>query len=331
MRNILKSKVYLLFFLITSTLVIGTGGYMLIEEFDFLEAFYMTVITISTTGFGEVHPLTDGGRIFTILLLIFTLGVFAYSIGSISSYLLDGDFMVLLRKRRIRKQAKKMENHVIICGYGRNGRKASEMFTLHKTPFIVIERKHELCMELREKNIPVFEESALEDEVLLSAGILNARALMCALPDDTDNLYVVLSAREMNPKLHIISRASNDSVEKKLKIAGATEVIKPDFLGGMHMAYLIINPDVKEFIDFVTHDAENMFHEIDLELYTKLWEKPIRELRKHNALDISIVGLKNNTGGYTVNPPEDTLMTRHQQLIVLATTQQLEAFKHNFA
>lgn len=331
MRNLLKSKIYLLFFLIISTLIIGTGGYMLIEDFSLLEAFYMTVITISTTGFGEVKPLTDEGRVFTILLLIFTLGVFAYSIGSISSYLLDGDFMVILRKRRVRKKVKKMENHVIICGYGRNGRKAAEVFTLHKTPFVVIERKHELCMELREKNIPVFEESALEDEVLLSAGIMDARALMCALPDDTDNLYVVLSAREMNPHLHIISRSSNDSVEKKLKIAGATEVIKPDFLGGMHMAYLIINPDVKEFIDFVTHDAENMFHEVDMELYMKLWDKPLRELRKHDKLDISIVGMKNNNGQYIVNPAEDTILHRSQHLIVLATTQQLDAFKQHFA
>lgn len=331
MKNILKSKIYLLSLLVASILIVGTAGYMLIEGYSFLNAVYMTVITISTTGFKEITPLSPTGQVFTIFLILFTLGVFAYSVGSISSYILDGDFLVLLRKRRIRKTTKKMENHVIICGYGRNGRKAAELFLLHKIPFVVIERKHELCMQLREKNIHVFEESALEDEVLLSAGIERAKALMCTLPDDTDNLYVVLSAREMNKNLHIISRASTDSVEKKLLIAGATEVIKPDFLGGMHMAYLVINPDVKEFIDFVTHDAETMFHELDMELFTKLWEKKLIELRKHPELDISIVGLKNKDGKYTVNPSGDTVLHRTQRLIILATNQQLNQFKKTFA
>lgn len=331
MKNILRSKIYLLFFLIIAILTVGTVGYMFFEGYDFLDALYMTVITISTTGFKEVAPLSTNGRIFTICLIIFTLAVFAYSLGSISSYLLDGDFLVLLRKRRIRKKVKRMENHVIICGYGRNGRKAAELFMLHKIPFVVIELKHELCVEMREKNIPVFEESALNDEVLVSAGIESAKALMCALHDDTDNLYVVLSAREMNKSLQIISRSSNDSVEKKLRIAGANDVIKPDFLGGMHMAYLVINPDVKEFIDFVTHDAETMFHELDMELYMKLWDKKLIELRKHPDLDISIVGLKNNSGEYTVNPAGETILERKQRLIILATNPQLEKFNSTFA
>lgn len=331
MKNILRSKIYLLFFLIISTLLVGTLGYMFFEGYAALDALYMTVITISTTGFKEVAPLSTNGRIFTIFLIISTLAVFAYSLGSISSYLLDGDFLILLRKRRVRKKVKRMENHVIICGYGRNGRKAAELFMLHKIPFVVIELKHELCVEMREKNIPVFEESALNDEVLISAGIERAKSLMCALHDDTDNLYVVLSAREMNRNLHIISRASNDSVEKKLKIAGASDVIKPDFLGGMHMAYLVINPDVKEFIDFVTHDAETMFHELDMELYMKLWDKKLIELRKHPDLDISIVGLKNINGDYTVNPTGDTVLERKHRLIILASNPQLDKFNRTFA
>lgn len=331
MKSILRSKIYLLIFLIVLTLVGGTIGYMFFEGYSLLDAVYMTVITISTTGFKEVEPLSTNGRIFTIFLIIFTLGVFAYSIGSISSYLLDGDFMVLLRRRRAKKIVKRMENHVIICGYGRNGRKAAELFLLHQIPFVVIELKHELCMELREKNIAVFEDNALNDDVLLAAGINRARSLMCALHDDTDNLFLVLSAREMNKDLHIISRASKDNVEKKLLIAGANDVIKPDFLGGMHMAYLIINPDVKEFIDFVTHDAETMFHELDMELYMKLWDKKLIELRKHPELDVSIVGMKNNKGEYTVNPQGDTTLHREMRLIILATHRQLEKFKKIFA
>jgi voltage-gated potassium channel len=331
MRSILKSKIYLLVILISSTIAVGTAGYMLVEGYTFLEALYMTIITLSTTGFGEIRPLSAGGRIFTILLLILTLSILAYSLGSLSSYLMDGDFMLLLRKRRVRKKTKHMENHIIICGYGRNGRKAAEMLAVHNLPFVVIEQNHTRAAALREKNIPVYEESALEDEVLKAAGIEHAKALLCALPDDTDNLYVVLSAREMNKGLTIISRASNDSVEKKLKIAGASDVVKPDTIGGTHMAQLVINPDVKEFIDFVSYDAENAFKEVDVNKYEKLWGKSLLQIRKHADLDISVVGLKNEDGKYIVNPPSDLVLTKELQLIIMATTEQLKKFKQHFS
>ncbi len=331
MKNILRSKIYLLSFLIIATLTVGTTGYMFFEGYGFLDALYMTVITISTTGFKEVAPLSTSGRVFTIFLIIAALAVFAYSLGSISSYLLDGDFLVLLRKRRVRKKVKRMENHVIICGYGRNGRKAAELFLLHKIPFVVIELKHELCAEMREKNTPVFEEDALDDEVLIAAGIKKAKALICALHGDTDNLYVVLSAREINKNIRIISRASTDNVEKKLIIAGASNIIKPDSLGGMHMAYLVIHPNVKEFMDLITCDAEALFHELDMELYAKLWDKKLIELRKHPDFDISIVGLKNNEGKYIVNPSGNVVLERSHKLIILAATPQLDNFNNTFA
>src|SRR5215212_2451099 len=190
MKRLLKSKIYFVLLLVGGTLVIGTAGYMLIENYSFLDALYMTVITLSTTGFGEVQPLGPYGRIFTIMLLLLTLSILAYSLGALSSYLLDGDFLILLRKKRVRNLVNHMNNHIIICGYGRNGRKAAEMLTAHHIPFTIIEKNPDVARNLREKNIPVFEENALEDETLKAAGIMKARALLCTLPDDTDNLYI---------------------------------------------------------------------------------------------------------------------------------------------
>lgn len=331
MRKLLKSKIYLLVLLTTAAIAFGTFGYMIIEGYTFLEALYMTIITLSTTGFGEIRPLSEAGRLFTIVLLILTLSILAYSLGSLSSYLMDGDFLLQIRKRRARNQTKHMQNHIIICGYGRNGQKAAEMFDVHKIPYVVIEENHERAALLREKNVTVFEENALDDEVLKAAGIMHAKALLSSLPNDTDNLYIVLSAREMNRNLTIISRASNDGVEKKLKIAGASSVVKPDTIGGTHMAQLVINPDVKEFIDFVSYDAENTFKEIEVREYPKLCGKPLREIRKHVELDVSVIGLKNQEGKYMINPSSETLMQEGQQLIIMANTEQLKNFKQQFA
>lgn len=331
MRKLIKTKIYLLLVLINSVVAFGTAGYMIIAGYSFFDALYMTIITITTTGFGEVVPLNSSGRAFTMVLLIITLGVVAYSLASISAYIIDGDFMVLLRKKRVRNTVRKMENHVILCGYGRNGKKAAEMFSIHNIPYVVIENNHDEAMRLRESDIPVLEENALDDEVLLAAGILKARALLCSLSDDTDNLYIVLSAKALNKNLVIISRASNESVEKKLKIAGATDVVKPANLGGSHMAHLIINPGINEFMHYITNDPETMFKEVELKHYQKLWGKPLRDIRKHIAIDISIVGLKDKNGEYLVNPTSDTLLENGQQLIIMATQDQLVTFNLHFS
>lgn len=331
MRRLLRSKIYLLVMLVFATVAAGTAGYMLIDGYGFLDALYMTIITLSTTGYGEVRPLSPAGRIFTIVLILMALSILAYSLASLSSFLLDGEFLVLLRKRRAYKQAGKMENHVIICGYGRNGHKAAEMLAVHNIPFVVIENGHAAAAELREHNITVLEESALDDDTLKAAGIMTAKALLTTLPDDTDNLYVVLSARAMNKNLAIISRASNVNVEKKLKIAGATDVVKPDAIGGSRMAQLVINPNMQEFIELVSYDTENMFKEIDLAAYEKLWGKNLKDIRKHTELDISVVGLKNEEGRYIINPSSNVVLTKGHQLVIMATADQMNAFKQHFA
>lgn len=330
MKHLLKSRIYFVLMLILGTTLLGVTGYMALEGYSFMDALYMTVITLSTTGFMEVQPLSTYGRLFTILLIVLTLSILAYSLGALSSFLLDGDFLVILRKKRVRNLIKRMNNHTIICGYGRNGGKAAEMLTAHRIPFVVIEKNPEVARTLREKNIPVFEENALDDETLKSAGIMKAKALLCTLPDDTDNLYIVLSARAMNKNLTIISRASNDSVEKKLIIAGATEVVKPDTIGGTHMAQMIINPGMREFIDLIAYDSENMFTQISLDTYQGLWGRPLSEIRRHTELDINVVGIKSNDR-YIVNPSSSVLMDKSQQLIIMATQDQITKFKERFA
>ena len=264
MFNELKSysRFLLPLYLLMGITVLGTVGYQLICGYNFIDAFYMTIITIATVGFEEVHPLDMWGKIFTAFLVMISFGIFAYSISAVTRFVFDGEFNQLYKNRKLNETIKKLSDHVIICGYGRNGRQAAQVLKKHKQRFIVIEKSAELTGTMQHQYSDlVINADATLDEVLLKAGILRAKALVTTLPVDADNLFIVLTARNLNPNLTIISRASEDNSDTKLKIAGANNVIMPDKVGGAHMASLIMKPDVIEFIDHIVGqegDSVNM-------------------------------------------------------------------------
>jgi voltage-gated potassium channel len=211
-------KVYIAIILLLTILFVGITGFIFIEKYTLGEAFYMTVITISTVGFNEVHPLSDNGRIFTAFLIIFSFSTFVFAVTSISNYILNGEYKLYFRDLRINKKMSKMSQHTIICGYGRNGKQAAVELKSHRRSYVVIEQDKALSEELREvHDIPFVEGDATLEKDLEKAGILEATALITTLPKDADNLFVVLTAREMNPNLLIISRASKDNSDKKTK------------------------------------------------------------------------------------------------------------------
>ncbi|HET6991689.1 MAG TPA: potassium channel family protein, partial [Bacteroidia bacterium] len=247
-------KIYIAGAMLLLVIFIGTVGYMIIDpRFDFLDALYMTINTIGTVGFREVHPLTAGGEIFTIFLIITGFGTFAFAISSLTSYVLSGEFREYYRITRKLSAIEKLSGHVIICGFGRNGKQAAHILKKHDRRFVVIEQKKEVVDAITHKYSDlVLEGDSTQDEVLEKAGVHRASALITTLPIDADNLFIVLSARALNPKLVIISRASDDNSDKKLKTAGANNVIMPDKIGGAHMASLVLKPDVIEFIDHIT-------------------------------------------------------------------------------
>ena len=312
-------------------MVIGVVGYILIENYSFLEALYMTVITAATVGFQEVKPLSESGRIFTIILIVTNLGIFAYAISIITGTIADGNFFELYKINKMKNKIAEMRNHVIVCGYGRNGKEACVMLKRNKIKFVVIENKKELTEEdSLNEDFYFLNEDATKDETLLSAGIKNARGLITTLPNDADNVYAVLTARELNHSLTIISRASTDSSVKKLKRAGANNVIMPDKMGGAHMASLIIHPDVKEFLDLISaqSDSEIKIDEMTLKkINQKFKGNTIDELGIREKTGVNVIGLKNEDGTFTVNPSVDQYLKGDVKLILLGTREQMNKLK----
>jgi voltage-gated potassium channel len=328
------SNIYFSIALIIAIVCIGIVGFILIEGYGFLDAFYMTVITVATVGFQEVHPLTEGGRLFTAFLIITSFGTFAYAVTSISKYIADGEFNRYFKYYKVSAAIEKLEGHVIICGFGRNGKQAAHVLKKHNTRFVVIEEKKEVIDAITHRYSDlILHGDGTHDEVLERAGIAKASALITTLPIDADNLFIVLSARTLNPKLNIISRASEDNSDKKLKLAGADNVIMPDKIGGAHMASLVMKPDVMEFLDFITgQGGDNIrLEEIKFENLTlEFQNKTIRELEVRNRSGANIIGFKTASGEYVINPSADTKIIPDAKLFVLGTTDQINKLKELF-
>jgi voltage-gated potassium channel len=325
-------RVYFAAAVIVLVLIIGIGGFMGLEGYTFLEAFYMTIITVATVGFQEVHPLSEAGKLFTAFLIISSIGTYAVAISIISTYIAGGEFTHYYRSYKIMKQIHTLENHVIVCGYGHNGRQACEVLKASKQAFVLIESDEHITSHLKDDPfLLVIEGNATQDEVLLEAGIDRAKAIITTLPSDADNVFVSLTARGINSKLLIISRATDDASEKKLRRAGANNVIMPDKIGGAHMAALVMKPDVIEFIDYITgQGGVNIgLEEITFQNLSKnLQNKTIRNMEIRNRTGANIVGFKSPEGEFVVNPSPDTLMQANAKLFVLGTSAQISLLKN---
>ncbi len=312
-------------------LLIGVLGYIIIEGYGFLDAFYMTVITVATVGYSEVHPLSDVGRIFTSFLIITSFGTFAYAISSFTRFVIDGEFNNLFKLQKLNATVEKLTDHIIICGYGRNGRQAAKVLKKHNKRFVVIEKNSDITQNLNHKfQDLVLNGDSTQDEILLKAGILKAKALITTLPVDADNMFIVLTARNLNPNLTIISRASDDGSDVKIKIAGADNVIMPDKVGGAHMASLVMKPDVMEFLDYVTAQGgdNNNLEEITFEKIPEhLNNQTLKDLEIINKSGANIIGFKTGMGEYIINPSPDTRIIPQAKIFVLGTPEQISKLK----
>ncbi|PLX13526.1 MAG: potassium channel protein [Marinilabiliales bacterium] len=311
---------------------IGILGYMLIEGYSFIDAFFMTLITMSTVGFSEVQPLSDIGKLFTSFLIIFSFGIFAYVVSTFTRYVIDGVFKNLYIDSKVKKRIAKLRNHVIVCGYGRNGCQALTGLIEHNEQVIIIESNAEIVENIREETDYLFiHGDATQDDILELAQIDKAKALITTLPIDSDNLFVVLTAKEKNPALKIISRASNDNSDIKLKRAGATNVIMPDKVGGQRMATLVVQPDIVEFVEFLLLQPSRdvSLEEVSCENIADYFvDRTIRELDVRNASGANIVGLRTESGEYVINPSPDVTLSSKDQLFVIGTPEQIKKLKN---
>ncbi len=322
----LKSKFYKALFFLLTILSIGVVGYMTLSDFNFIDALYMTVITISTVGFRELHPMNTEEKVFTIFLILTSLSLFGYAVSSFTEALANGEFFKQLKRKKVQQKIDKLKEHTIVCGYGRNGMQAINKLRSYQQKFVVVEKDKELLSSLEEDNILYIEGDATTDEALLKAGIENASNLITALPSDADNLFVVLTASQLNKNCRIISRASNESSNNKLKIAGASNVIMPDKLGGAHMASLVVTPDVIEFVDRLTVEGETTanLEEVDVNSLPKEYlGKTIFDLDLRKKTGCTVIGFKTSDGNYVINPEASIKLLADSRLIVLGKPEQI--------
>jgi voltage-gated potassium channel len=299
----------------------GTIGYMLLENYSFMDALYMTVITVASVGYMEVQPLSESGRIFTIVLIICNIATFTFFITVLSRYFLDGEFLKTYKLLKMENAIAALQGHVIICGYGRNGREAAQVLTRSNKKVVIIERTMTSMQDVR---LPEFylEADATKDETLLQANIHNASAIIITLPDDSENVFIVLTAKELNPTVKIISRASKDSSVKKLKTAGADNVIMPDKIGGSHMASLVLSPDVKEFLDLLHFENTDTFQVTELSIRKSI---SLKDLDCWNKTGATILGIKKDKQEYILNPTADTELNAGDRLIIMGNAAQIQA------
>ncbi len=321
-----RTKIYTAVFLLILLLVIGVIGFKIMSDYSWVDALYMTVITITTVGFGEVQPLDDNAKIFTIFLILTSVIILGYAIKVITEYILSKNDVEELKQKEMQKKIDSFKNHIIICGYGRNGKQAVRKLNTYNKPFVVIEKDKDIVEKYQGKDIPFVFGNANEDETLIKAGIERASTLISALPNDVDNLFVVLSARQINKNMSIISRASQETSYDKLKLAGANNVILPDRIGGDHMASLVVVPDLVEFIDNLGIVGERNIN-IEEVLVDKLYNtnvvKTIKDLDLRRQTGCTVIGFKDGKGEYLVNPEAETRLISGSKIIVLGRPEQI--------
>jgi voltage-gated potassium channel len=329
MRKLLIASLLLLFSLFS-----GTVGFYVIEDFDLLNAFYMAVITVSTVGFTEVHELSDNGRLFTAFYILVNLGILAYAVSVLTSFILEGKLKSIYKNYMTDLKINKLKNHVIVCGYGRNGMEACEELRRSQRPFVVIERNPEVLEKFKStEGAYILFGNATSDEVLKTAGLERADVIIISTPSDADNVFITLTSRGMKPDINIIARASETESESKLYRAGANNVIMPDHLGGMFMAKMVTKPVVIEFLNLMTGHTGLHYHLEQLryeDLKPIFQNKTLRELRIHEITGGTVIGIKDSLKGLIPSPAPETLIGPNDTIIVLGGEKHILQLKLHF-
>ena len=325
--KIFRSKLNTAVVLLILVLIIGVFGFKIISDFSWLDAVYMTVITVTTVGFGEVQPLDQESKLFTIILILTSVIIVGYALKIITEYIISKNDINELKQKKMQKKIDALSDHVIICGYGRNGKQAANKLATHHRDFVVIEKDEQVTQKHKDTSTLFIHGNANEDEVLVRAGINRAICLISALPNDSENVFVVLSARQMNPDIRIISRASQETTYSKLKLAGANNVILPDRIGGDHMASLVVVPDLLEFVDnlsIIGNQSINIEEVAVEQLYDTSKQKTILELDLRKKTGCNVIGYKDENGNYHINPEADQELVSGSKVIVLGRPEQIQ-------
>jgi len=304
----------------------GTLSYFFVEEWSLGDSLYMTFITLSTVGFGEVHPLTQGGRIVTLVIILCGVGIGAFAIGTITEMILEGRIREILGRRKLEKQLQNLKDHYIICGYGMIGVVICEEIQKSRKSFVVIDKNEALITEIENRGYLYIRGDATDDEVLLKAGIKGARALISAISSDADNVFITLTAKELNPGIFIVCRASDAVAERRLRRAGANKVITPDRLGGYRMAQAVLRPAVVEFIE-LTHcvkDIELTIDEVQVQKGSTVAGGTLKESGIREKTGMVIVAIEKASGEMDFNPSAGVKIEAGDRLVTIGSADQLK-------
>ena len=311
----LKVSIIVLALLVT----LGCLGYMAFEGWGFLDALYMTVITLATIGFQEVHPLSQPGKIFTMVLIVIGVSVLGYIVGSLAQIMFEGQFQRIMGRKKVEKRIEALRNHYIVCGFGRMGALICREFAAKPLPFVVVEKTPEVIEKLAADGHLFLRGDATDDDTLLKAGIKRAKGLISVVASDTENVYITLTARELNPDLFILARSGDEGSDIKLKRAGASKVISPYLIGGSRMAQAILRPNVVDFIEIATgrEHLDLQMEEILIPQHSGFAGENLVSSGFRKETGVMIVGIKKADGKMLFNPESHARIEAHDTLIVL--------------
>ena len=309
---------------------LGTVGFVALERMDPLDALYMTIITLSTVGFREVAPLHPYGQVFVIFLILFGVALGGFTASVIGQFVIEGELRGIFGRRKMESKIRKMSGHYIIAGYGRVGRQVAQEFKRRKVPFMVIERSDKAVSCLADEGVLFIQGEATDDEVLRRAGIESAKTLISTLPDEAQNVYLTLTARNINGDLNIIARADFEEGEKKLFRAGANHVVSPHVLGGQRMAMASLRPNVVDFMHTTALGEGGLsIEEVVIPSHYHLQGKTLVDSELKQEYGVTIIGIKKSGGKMTIAPGPQTVLNEHDILVLLGSTEDLERLSHD--
>jgi voltage-gated potassium channel len=324
--NKLKIAFLSLFFLF----IVGTMGFYFIEGWSFTESLYTTVTTLSTVGYGDFYPQTQTGRIFTIFLIIFGVGTMLYTVVLFAETMVEARFRMLMGRGKLDKMIKKLNNHYIICGCGRIGYLICRELAEEKIPFVVIDNNPEVIQKTEDEGFIYYKGDSTQDKTLIATGIKRAKGIVCVLPSDAQNLYVILTAKELNPDIYILSRSEEDESEHRLLRAGADRVMSPYTLGGMRMAMAILRPAMLDFIEITTRrqSLELKMEEVAVCERSPIAGKSLEESEVRHRYGLIIVAVKKESGKMIFNPLASYTIENGDKLIAMGEDDNLRRFSN---
>lgn len=323
-----KDKIRVALFGLLIIIIVGTLGYHVIEGWNFLESLYTTIQTISTVGYGDYTPQTWEGKLFTIILIIFGVGTMLYTVGMLAETMVEGRLRALAGKGKQDKMIKNIKNHYIVCGCGRIGHLICRELKADKMDFVVIDGDPEVIQRIEEEGFVYYRGDATQDKSLLAAGIKRAKGIVCVLPTDAENLYVILTAKELNPDIYILSRSEEEESEHRLLRAGADRVMSPYTLGGMRMAMAILRPAMLDFIEITTRrqSLELRMEEISVCDGSPIIGKSLEESEIRHEFGLIIVAVKKDSGKMMFNPLANYVIEKGDKLIAMGEDDNVSRF-----